>query len=227
MRRNRSASGPWHLRRFRARCFLLLVVPFLWGCGLGGALFKAIFLRSGAPPGDEIRRMEAREETMLRELPHRRILVLPVNVLNYEATPRPQAARMLAGMLRDAGYPGAEASTRSYPLPFPRQPNQAWLYWKRFRALADSIRASPPGGVDYILLLDIVAATRDDGTLRGIGGIHVMTVTGSGEMAYGRLRNSMHDIFQEFQPESMADASRLAVADLRAASGHRTSRPEG
>ena len=186
----------------------------LSGCAIGGALFKGIFLRSGAPPRDETRRMEEREEVMLRELPDRTILVLPVGVLNVEATYDADAAKMLAEGLRDAGFSGARASTRIYSLPYPRQPNQAWLFWKRFRALADSIKASPPGQADYILFMDVMGGIHDDGTLRGVGGVHVFSTTGAGDLAYGQLRNSMHPIFKRIQPKTMADACLMAVEDL-------------
>lgn len=198
-----------------------MILP-LWGCGVGGALFKAIFLRSGALPREEIRQMEAREVVMLRELPERTILVLSVGILDQEATPDAEGARMLAQMLRDQGFPGARAGARSYRLPFPRQPNQAWIYWKRLRALSDSITANPPGDADYILAMDVLGGTRDDGTLRGIGGIHVYGFTGAGDPSYGRLRNSVHPIFKEIEPGTLVDACTLVVQDLlraREASG--------
>lgn len=188
----------------------------LSGCAIGGALFKGIFLRSGAPPRNETRRMEEREEVMLRELPDRTILVLPVGVLNVDATYDVDAAERLAEDLRDAGFAGARAATRIYSLPYPRQPNQAWLFWKRFRALADSIKASPPGQADYILFMDVMGSTHDDGTLRSVGAVHVFGTTGAGDLAYGKLRNSMHPIFKRIQPRTMADACRMAVEDLLA-----------
>lgn len=186
----------------------------LSGCAVGGALFKAVFLRSGALPREEIRAMEAREVVMLRELPDRSVLILPVGILNADASYRQQPAEDLAGRLREAGIPGARAGQRSYDLPYPRQPNQAWIYWKRLRALADSIGGDPPGEADYILFMDVMGGTNDDGSLRGIGGIHVYGFTGTGDPAYGRLRNSMHQIFKELQPRTMADACALAVQDL-------------
>ncbi len=189
----------------------------LTGCAIGGALFRGIFLRSGAPSGAEIRRMEAREEIMLRELPGLKILVLPVGVLNVAASYREGAARDLAAMLRDAGFKGAIAGSRVYDIPYPRQPNQAWLYWKRFRGLADAVKASPPEEADYVLLMDVMASARDDGTLRRIGGIHVMVVTGGGEMTFGRLQNSLHRVFKEIDPRTMADACHVAVENLLAA----------
>jgi hypothetical protein len=181
---------------------------------MGGALFRGIFLRSGAPSGAEIRRMEAREEVMLRELPERKIMVLPVGVLNVGASYREGAARDLAAMLRDAGFKGAFAGSRVYDIPYPRQPNQAWLYWKRFRGLADAVKSSPPGEADYVLLMDVMARARDDGTLWRIGGIHVMAVTGRGEMTFGRLQNSLHRVFKEIQPRTLADACHVALETL-------------
>jgi len=197
----------------------LMLLPLLQGCAVSKALYRAAFLRSGAPSKDEIRRMEERERIMLRRLTESSILVLPVGVLGREVQYRPQTARQLSRMLRDAGIPGARASTRTYVLPFPRQPNEAWLYWKRFRALGDSIRTSPPdptrpNEVDYILLMDVLGGVGESGELLGVGAVHLMSTTGEGELVYGSLRNSHHEIFQEIQPRSMEDACRLAVQDL-------------
>ena len=186
----------------------------LSGCAISGALFKAIFLRSGAPSRGEIRAMEAREEILLRELPDRTILVLPVGILNVDATYRVEAAEDLASLLRDPGFPGARAGSRVCSLPYPRQPNQAWIYWRRFRALSDSIQASRPGEADYLLFMDVMGGTNDDGSLRGLGGIHVFGFTGHGEMAYGRLRYSLHRIFKEMEPKTLMDACALAAQDM-------------
>jgi hypothetical protein len=200
------------------RLIHLVVTPlfsvYISGCAVGGALFKSLFLRSGAPPREEFEAMEQREGIMLRELPSRTILVVPVGVLNVDATYQERAARKLAAALRDAGFPGAEAGTRVYDLPYPRQPNEMWTYWQRFRALADSVAGSPPGDTDYVLLMDVFGGLRDDGSLTGVDAVHVMVTTGKGDLVYGQLRNSMHREFQRIKPTSMTDACRLAVEDL-------------
>jgi hypothetical protein len=156
---------------------------------------------------------------MLQTLPNRTLLVLPVGVLSREeVTYRADAAADLAEALRRAGFPGARAGDRTYALPFPRQPNQAWIFWKRFRALADSVRESPPDGdVDYVLLMDVLGGVYDDGSIRGIGGIHVMVITGNGALTYGVLRNSYHESFRRIEPRTLIDACRLAVEDILAA----------
>lgn len=170
--------------------------------------------------------MEARRDTLLRWLPHRTVAVLPVGVLSGTAAYRPDAAESLAAALRRAGVPGARAGTRVYALPYPRQPNQAWIFWRRFRALADSVHEDPNGeDADYILLLDVLGGVNDDGTLRGIGGIHAMVTTGTGDLVYGELRNSHHTVFRRIQPRTVADAVRVVVEDLLAARGAILSAP--
>ena len=61
-----------------------------------------------------------------------------------------------------------------------------------------------------------MGGTHDDGTLRGVGAVHVFSTTGAGDLAYGQLRNSIHRIFKRIQPKTMADACRMAVEDLLA-----------
>lgn len=100
------------------------------------------------------------------------------------------------------------------PLPFSRRPSQARIRAKRFRALGDSVRASAIGEVDYILLVEVMAGTRGYGTPRGVGGIHLLTAPGAGEMAHGRLRNSMDPIFREIRPRTLADVRTVLVEDL-------------
>ncbi len=161
--------------------------------------------------------MEEREAEMLHHLPERSIQVLPVGILDQGVCYSLEASRSLAADLREAGFPGARAGGPSFRLPFPRQPNQAWLYWKRFRALSDSLQALGPDSVELFLHVDVLGATRDDGTLRGVGAVHVYGFTGEGKMAYGRLRNSLHESFKRVDPQSMEDALRLVVGDLLAA----------
>ncbi len=188
-------------------------VPFR---ALGGALFKALVLRSGAPPRRERRRMRIRAETMLRELPGRRILVLPVGILNQGVVYSGEAGEMLAGLLRQVGFPLARADPRTFALPYPRQPNEAWIYWKRFRALGACVRASPETDTEYLLLMDVFGRTDGRRALRGVGAVHVLCTTHDGELAYGRLRNSHHDIFQRIKPTGMDHACQMAVEDLLA-----------
>ena len=160
--------------------------------------------------------MRVRAEAMLRELPDRRILVLPVGILSQGVEYSREAGEMLAGLLRQVGFPLAMAETRTFALPYPRQPNEAWIYWRRFRALGACIRASPETDTDYLLLMDVFGRTDGRQALRGVGAVHVHCTTHDGELAYGRLRNSHHDIFQRIKPRRMDQACQMAAEDLLA-----------
>jgi hypothetical protein len=160
--------------------------------------------------------MRVREETMLRELPRRRILVLPVGILNRQVDYSREAGDELARLLREVGFPLAQAGARTFVLPYPRQPNEAWTYWKRFLALAASVRASPEKDTDYLLLMDVFGGIDGQGELTGVGAVHVVGTTSSGDLAYGRLRNSHHDIFRRIKPRKMGHACQMAVEDLLA-----------
>ena len=51
------------------------------GCSIVRALYVAVVHNSGAPPHEEMVRIDEREREFLRTLPHRRVLILPVAVL--------------------------------------------------------------------------------------------------------------------------------------------------
>jgi hypothetical protein len=180
------------------------------GCSMARALYVAVVHNSDAPPRKELARIDERERELARTLSSRRVLILPVAVLGGTVRYDTAAAAAIATQLRAKNLAIAMAGTDSLVLPFQRQPNEALTLWTRFKALSANITEHPRTGADYVVQVDVLGAP-DRGS---IGAVHVMAVTGKGEMAYRRLWNSHQALYKEIQPRSMEDAVRMVVTDL-------------
>ncbi len=179
-------------------------------CAVAKGLYSAVVHNSGAPSRADRAMMDARQAEFLRDLPQRRIVILPVAVLGRDRRSDTAAATAIARALRNNGIAAATASTADLSLPFEPQPNEAAIFWSRFKALAVYVAAHPQGDPDYVMLVDVFGAP-DRGL---IPAVHVMAVTGKGEMAYRRTWNSQQSLYKEFKPRSLGDAGRMVVADL-------------
>jgi len=175
------------------------------------ALYQAIVHHSGAPPREELARIDQREEKFLRDLSQRRLLVAPVAILR--ATPQydSRAATLLADSLRKAGLGSPVVAAQPIVLPFTPQPNEAVIFWSRFKALGDSVRSHPPADADYVLLVDVIGVAPQRRTL---GAVHVMVVTSAGEMTYHGMWNSAQPLYKELQPRTVDDAGRMVAIDI-------------
>lgn len=202
------------------RCVALLPIALMsacaGGCSIVRALYVAVVHNSGAPPHEEMVRIDERERAFLRTLAHRRVLILPVAVLGRAVRYDTSIAAAIAEQLRANHLGLASAGASPIALPFEPQPNEAVILWSRFRALAAHIAAHPRNDVDYVLQVDVLGAP-DRGS---IGAVHVMAVTATGEMAYRRLWNSHQALYKEVQPRSLDDVVKMVVTDLsRGAAG--------
>ena len=195
------------MRRWTYFVPLVLLSWFASGCSIVRALYIAVVHNSGAPPREELTRIAERERELLRTLPGRRVLILPVAVLGRSVRHEPAASVAIAAQLRAKDRGIASAATDSLVLPFEPQPNELAILWSRFHALADSVAAHPQADVDYIVLVDVFGAP-DRGS---VGAVHVMAVTGTGEMAFRRLWNSHQALYKEVQPRSLDDVVRMVV----------------
>lgn len=180
------------------------------GCALAEGLYSAVVHNSGAPSRAERDQIDQREAELLRELPRRRMVVLPVAVLGRGTRFDTSTAMAIADGLRRNGISGAVPATTEVRLPFQPQPNEAAIFWSRFKALAAHVASHPRTDADYVLLVDVFGAP-DDGS---VGAVHAMVVTGKGEMAYSGLWNSHQELYREIVPHSLDDAARMVVTDL-------------
>jgi hypothetical protein len=197
----------------------LLPLAFLAGCANACAISKALYVavvhNSGAPPRAERARIDARQLEFLRDLPNRRVVILPFAILGKPARYDTTSSKALADALRANGASLARDTSLVIPLPLEAQPNEAVILWSRFQALADSVRQHPVSGADYVMQVDVIG----NPDRSRIGAVHVLVVTGAGEMAYRRLWNSHQEMFKEFKPAIVPDAVRMVTADL-ARGGH-------
>ena len=70
------------------------------GCSIVRALYVAVVHNSGAPPHEEMVRIDERERAFLRTLAHRRVLILPVAVLGRAVRYDTSTAAAIAEQLR-------------------------------------------------------------------------------------------------------------------------------
>jgi hypothetical protein len=192
---------------------LLRVIPLAFvgacanACAITKALYVAVVHNSGAPPRAERDAIDARQRAMLRELPNKRVLILPVAVLGRDTQYDSVAARALADELNRDSLAQARVAVSPVVLPFEAQPNEALTLWTRFNALADSVRAHPPAEFDYVLLVDVFGP-------RAFA-VHAMGVTARGEMAYVNAWNSHQAFYKEVKPQNVNDAVRMVALDIR------------
>jgi hypothetical protein len=202
---------------FRRFAFLpiALLSACTGGCSIVRALYVAVVHNSGAPPHDEMVRIDECEREFLGTLSHRRVLILPVAVLGRDVRHDTPSAGAIAEQLRAKNLGLASVGAEAIALPLERQPNEAVILWSRFKALAASVAAHPRNDVDYVIQVDVLGAPE-----RGsIGAVHVMAVTARGEMAYRRLWNSHQALYKEMPPRSLDDVVRMVVTDLSRSAG--------
>lgn len=180
-------------------------------CSIGRALYVAIVHNSGAPPKHERDAMDARSDSLMRRVSSLRIVVLPVAVLGRDVTFDTAAAATLATQLNALGGIDARVSPEPATLPLERQPNEALIYWTRFKALAANVAAHPHPNTDLVMLVDVIGVP----TVGNLAAVHVMSTTGTGAMAYGRLWNSRQARYREIMPRSLDDVAGMVAADVR------------
>ena len=198
------------MRRLFLVTSLAVVAAGVQGCSIARALYIAIVHNSGAPSRDERERIQARENELLRTLPHRRIAVLPAAILGRGVRYDSALSESIATQLRERGLALATPSDRVAALPFEPQPNELAIFWTRFKALSAIYAADPRTDVDYVLAVDVIGPSEP----RGVGAVHVMTVTAYGRMAYHAMWNSHQSLYKEIQPRSDSYVVRMAVTAL-------------
>ena len=174
-------------------------------------LYEAIVHNSGAPSQEERTRIDERQLAFLRNFPQRRLVVAPVAILAAKPRYDSSAAMSIADSLRGAGLGTPKVAEHAVVVPFVPQTNEAMIFWSRFKALADTVRAHPPADADYVLLVDVIGVAPER---RGLGAVHAMVVTSTGEMAYSGMWNSAQPLYKELRPRTVDDAARMVTTDI-------------
>ena len=199
------------MRRFLALAPLaILLTACAQGCAVVRALYVAVVHDSYAPSKAERAAIRARGDTMARELPRKRLAVQPVAIMGRPVRLDAAGADAIAERLRAAGFPSVAVDTAILAIPFEPGANELAIFWSRYRALADTLRAHPRTDVDYVLLVDVFGRTREG----RLGAVHAMAVTASGEMAYWGFWNAHQPLFKDVAPRSLDDAARMVASDL-------------
>jgi hypothetical protein len=197
--------------RLSPKLFALAAAAFaapLDGCRVARVVTAAF--HSGTPPRAERRFIDERTTTMLRDLRHQRLVVLPVAVIGTTIAYDSEGARTLAARLRSDDFANAVARPQAMKLTFQPSSNESAIFWRRFRALAANVQASPPRDADYVMLIDVFGAPDH----RPLAAIHVMVVNSRGEMAYHAAWNSVQSLYKQVQPRSIDDAVRMVAIDI-------------
>jgi hypothetical protein len=146
----------------------------------------------------------------VQELPNTRLVIVPFVVVGRGEGYDTLGAVQLAEELRIRGI--SEVRVDSIPLRVPviRHPNQLFIFWTRFKALAAYQAEHPRTDADHVLLIDVMGAPE-----RGVvGAVYVMGVTAHGVMTDMGFWNSHQELYQRFQPKSVDDVVRMVAAHL-------------
>ena len=179
-------------------------------CRLTGVLIKAIVTRSGAPPKAELRAIEAREQEFLHECRNKKLLIYAVNILGNRPAIDSAGAVAMQTQLAEIGIQNTEIFSEPLNLPFRPQPNEAAIFWERAQAFQGEIVHIASASA-YVLMIDVF------GNLRAgkIAAVHGYVATPDAQLAYINLYNSHHDLFRQVAPQTVSDACRLIVEDLK------------
>lgn len=187
---------------------LVLLAGCASGCQIARGLYSATVQRSGQPPRAEVRALRASDSSIGRALPSMRVVVLPVAVLGRDVGGDSAAAARLADSLVAHGMARSARAGMPVPVPFVRHPNEAMIFWTRFRALQAEVRAHPPADADLVLLVDVFGTPG-----RALGAVHAMGVGADGALRWSGFWNSHQPLWKEVRPVTVDDALRMVVLD--------------
>jgi hypothetical protein len=181
---------------------LLVGAAALASCQAGKVLVNAF--KSGGPSRAERKRIDERTTVMLRELPSKRLVILPFAALGKTITYDSAAAtslatRLIADKTANATIGGA------IELPFTPSSNELQILWGRLKALSAHVATHPVDSADYVLMIDVLGK---------VGAVHAMAVNAKGEMVYRTMWNSHSELFKQEKPKDNADAARMVAINL-------------
>ena len=161
--------------------------------------------RSGLPDPKELAAMRQRTTRLRDGLDAARLVVLPTLVQggHDEAS----SARLATQLQQDVGGKVVAGATANRLTVAPSANEQKRL-WDLARGLGAALAKQPIDG-DYAVVVDL--GLDPDG---GHGFVHVVVCTAKGEVVLADFANDQNPLFQRIQPETTADAERVAVAML-------------
>lgn len=137
-----------------------------------------------------------------------RVVVQPVGLIGRQVQGDSAAAARLADSLVAHRLVRSARVGAPVALPFEPHPNQAMIFWRRFRALQSAVRAQPPADADLVLHVDVIGTPG-----RVLGAVHVIGVGADGTMRSMGFWNSHQPLWKEVRPVTLDDALRMVVLD--------------
>jgi hypothetical protein len=166
--------------------------------------------KSGLPPKSEQDAIQTRLSALKKTIKTSTVAVYPVRVSGKSDE---KLAVALAGMLAKEGLGRAEAVNADLTFEIKPNSNQLRIVWDIARAFQEFLRKNPPVA-DYALLADYgIGRTIDGKTM--VGGVQLILCDRKGDWALVTLRNSHQTDFQQINPQSPDDCSRLVVEVLK------------
>jgi hypothetical protein len=160
---------------------------------------------AGIPDEDELDAIEKRSETLKRNIKTATCTVYPIRVGGESDK---QCAADLVAMLNERGLGKAETSQTDPALKIAGHSNEQKVLWDTARAFREFVKKNPPAS-DYAVYADY-----------GLYGskvryVHVIVCDRGGDWVLIDLQNSHHPDFQQIDPKTAADASRLLLTRLK------------
>ena len=160
---------------------------------------------AGIPDEDELDAIEKRSETLKRNIKTATCTVYPIRVGGESDK---QCAADLVAMLNERGLGKAETSQTDPALKIAGHSNEQKVLWDTARAFREFVKKNPPA-TDYAVYADY-----------GLYGskvryVHVIVCDRAGDWVLIDLQNSHHPDFQQIDPKTAADASRLLLTRLK------------
>lgn len=176
-----------------------------------GKLAAALRQQSEVPPDEELAAMDKRLKTLQENLATAEVTVYPIHL--WPGSDK-QGAAKLAEMLNEQYICRAVVSEADPKLTIEGDPNEQKILWDTARAFREFLRDNPPA-TEYALLADHGIRHSADGKQQWVHHVHWILCDRAGEWVAVDYQNSHHPDFQQVDPKSVADCSRLAAIRLK------------
>ena len=176
----------------------------------GGKLNAADREKSGLPSESEIADMKERLRTMKENVRASRLTVYPIRL---PSQPDKQGTARLADVLTECGLRETLVSDVDPRLRIQGDPNEQKVLWDTARAFRTFVQKNPPA-TEYALFADYGVFSPSPDQSR-VSHVHFIVCDRAGDWVIVDFQNSHHGDFQEIDPKSPEDCSRLLVKRLK------------
>jgi len=175
-----------------------------------GKLNAADREKTGLPSEREIADMKERLRTVKKNVRASRLAVYPIRL---PSQPHKQGAARLADMLTECGLRETLVWDVDPRLQIQGDPNEQKVLWDTARAFRTFVRKNPPA-TEYALFADYGVFSPSPDRSK-VSHVHFIVCDRAGGWVIVDFQNSHHRDFQEIDPKSPEDCSRLLVKRLK------------